>query len=80
LVVDVEGTAVVSASLSGFDSFARPTGLNGSVVGLPMTQARLEPVKGIEPSSAGWKPAALPLSYTGVAWLSERPRPLGECG
>ena len=29
---------------------------------------KVEPVKGIEPSSAGWKPAALPLSYTGTAW------------
>lgn len=32
---------------------------------------KVEPVKGIEPSSAGWKPAALPLSYTGTAWPFE---------
>ena len=28
----------------------------------------MERVKGIEPSSSGWKPEALPLSYTRFWW------------
>ena len=38
--------------------------LRGSAFGPPFCDAKLERVKGIEPSSSAWKAAALPLSYT----------------
>ncbi len=39
---------------------------NSTIVG-DWDWGRLERVKGIEPSSFGWEPKALPLSYTRVA-------------
>src|SRR5690606_37688181 len=37
----------------------------------PAARQDLERVKGIEPSSSAWKAAALPLSYTRAARLSD---------